>query len=287
MKRGNEVNIAVAGLGLIGGSIAKAFKHDTPDMVFGYDRTHEVTEKALLMDAIDRELDDETMGICDFVIVAMYPQASVDFIIGNCDKFKKSAIVMDISGIKKYVCDRVGPVAEEKGFTFIGTHPMAGIERSGFDNSTHKMFSNASMILVPPEGLPDEILNKVEKLWGSIGFTNIEVTTADNHDRIIAYTSQLAHVTSNAYIKNPTALDHKGFSAGSYKDLTRVAYLNEDMWTELFLENRENLLNETKWLIASLQEYADALEDNDADRLKELLKAGREQKEIADRYDLI
>lgn len=280
------MNIGVAGLGLIGGSIAKAFKHDTTDTVLGYDRTPAVVEKAILLEAIDKELDTEKLKICDVVIVAMYPEASADFIERNADNFKKNAIVMDISGVKKYVCDRIWPIAKEKGFVFLGTHPMAGIERSGFDNSTHKMFNNASMIFVPMEGTPDRIIEKAAKFWGAIGFTNIEVTTAENHDRIIAYTSQLAHIASNAYIKSPTALDHKGFSAGSYKDMTRVAYLNENMWTELFLENRDNLLRETEGLISALTEYADALRNNDAETLKALLKAGREQKEAADRYDL-
>lgn len=280
------MNIGVAGLGLIGGSIAKAFKHDTPDTVFGYDRTRSVVEKALLMEAIDHELDEDTIGICDYIIVAMYPQASVDFIKKNCGKFRKDAVVMDISGVKKHVCDQLWPVAEEHGFTFIGTHPMAGIERSGFDNSTHRMFNNASIVIVPPEGTDDRLLARLTKLWGSIGFTNVEITTAENHDRIIAYTSQLAHVASNAYVKSKTALDHKGFSAGSYKDLTRVAYLNEGMWTELFLENRDNLLAETECLIGNLQQYADALRNNDADTLRQLLMEGRLQKEAADRHDL-
>ena len=281
------MNIGIAGLGLIGGSMAKAFKHCTPDTVLGYDRTAAVTEKALLMEAIDLELDESRLGICDYIIVAMYPQACVDYIRNNCDKFKKDAVVMDISGVKRFVCERIEPLAREKGFTFIGTHPMAGIERSGFDNSFSGMFNNASMILVPPADLPADVLTRVEKLWGSIGFTNIEITTAENHDRVIAYTSQLAHVTSNAYIKSKTALDHKGFSAGSYKDLTRVAYLHEGMWTELFLENRDNLLYETERLIESLQEYAKALREEDAATLKQLLKDGREQKEAADRNDLI
>ena len=280
------MNIGIAGLGLIGGSMAKAFKHDTPDTVLGYDRTPLTIKKAKLLESIDIELTEDNIEVCDYLVVCMYPQATIDFIKKHCDKFKEGVIVMDISGVKRYVCDAIMPLAKEKGFTFIGAHPMAGIERSGFDNSTHKMFNNASMILVPPEGITIDVLDRVKKLWGSIGFTNIEITTAENHDRVIAYTSQLAHVTSNAYIKSKTALDHKGFSAGSYKDLTRVAYLNENMWTELFLENRDNLLYETERLISCLQEYADALKNNDAETLCRILKEGRIQKEIADKNDL-
>jgi len=278
--------VGIAGLGLIGGSFARAFKHDTPDTVLGYDRTKSVVLEARLLDAVDGELDDSRIGLCDYIIVCMYPKASVEFVRKNCDKFKKGAVIIDACGVKKYVCDELMPLAEEHGFTFIGGHPMAGLERSGFENSTGKMFYNASMILVPPEGCSIELLESLKKFWGSIGFTNIEFTTAENHDRVIAYTSQLAHIASSAYIKSPTALDHKGFSAGSYKDLTRVARLNETMWTELFLENRDNLLKETEMLIDRLNEYADALRNEDEETLKRLLKEGREQKEEADRNDL-
>ncbi len=280
------MNIGIAGLGLIGGSFARAFKHDTEETVLGYDRTQSVVYEAKLLEAIDGVLDEERMGICDYIIVCMYPEASVNFIKNNCDRFKKGAIVIDACGVKQYVCDELMPLAKEKGFTFIGGHPMAGMERSGFGNSTARMFNNASMILVPPEDCPIEVLESLKKFWGSIGFTNIEFTTAGNHDRVIAYTSQLAHIASSAYIKSPTALDHKGFSAGSYKDLTRVARLNETMWTELFLENRDYLLAETEGLIERLNEYADALRANDAETLKRLLKEGREQKEKADINDL-
>lgn len=280
------MNIGIVGLGLIGGSMASAFKHYTEDTVLGTNRTKEIVREALLLDDIDLELTDERIGVCDYIIVALYPEATVQYVKDNYDKFKPGVIVMDICGVKKYVCDELMPFAEEKGFTFIGAHPMAGTHRSGYANSYHNMFQGASMILTPPEDVSIMMLDRLKKFWGSIGFTNIEITTPENHDRVIAYTSQLAHVASNAYIKSPTALDHKGFSAGSYKDLTRVAYLNENMWTELFLENRENLLRETKGLIANLQQYADALENNDPDTLRELLKAGREQKEKADAEDL-
>ena len=280
------MNIGIAGLGLIGGSMAKAFKFYTPETVLGWNRSPEVIREAKLLGAIDGDLDDETIGICDYVIVAMYPQLSVDYIKANADRFKEGAIIMDICGIKKYVCDEIWPVAREKGFTFVGAHPMAGIERSGFKNSFHAMFNNASMILTPADMSDDKLISRLTQFWGQIGFGHIEVTTPANHDRVIAYTSQLAHITSNAYIKSATALNHAGFSAGSYKDLTRVAYLNEGMWTELFLENRENLLNETETLIKNLQEYAEALRENDPVRLKQILKEGRELKELADKNDL-
>lgn len=280
------MNIGIVGLGLIGGSIARALRHDTKETVLGTDISSDVMYKAKLLEVIDGELTDERMGICDYIIISVYPQATIDFVKNNYKKFKPGAIVMDTCGVKKIVCDALMPLAAENDFTFVGAHPMAGIERAGFENSNHSMFNNASLVLTPPKGANIELLSQLKKFWGSIGFTNLEITTPENHDRIIAYTSQLAHVASSAYIMSPTALDHSGFSAGSYKDLTRVARLNEKMWTELFLENREDLLREVKCLIGSLKEYETALENSDEEKLCALLKKGRELKEEADKNDL-
>ena len=280
------MNIGVVGLGLIGGSIAKALRHDTKETVLGIDTNPDVMYKAKLLEAIDEELTEERMGICDYMIIALYPQTAIDFIKANYKKFKPGAIVMDTCGVKKCVCDEIMPLAQEADFTFVGAHPMAGIERAGFENSNQSLFNNASIVLTPPKGASIELLAQLKKFWGSIGFTNLEITTPENHDRIIAYTSQLAHIASSAYIKSPTALDHSGFSAGSYKDLTRVARLNEYMWTELFLENRDYLLAEVRSLGAALADYEKALEDADEEKLRALLREGRELKEQADKNDL-
>ncbi len=280
------MNVGIIGLGLIGGSIARALKNDTDETVMGYNRTKSVVLEAKLIEAIDCELTDERLGICDYIILALYPEASVEYVKENYKKFKPGAIVMDTCGVKKYVCDELMPLAAENDFTFIGAHPMAGIERSGFSNSSAKMFNNASVVITPPEGITLAMLGEIKKFWGAIGFTNMEVTTPENHDRVIAYTSQLAHIASSAYIKSPTALDHKGFTGGSYKDLTRVARLNEGMWTELFMENKDCLLTETDRLIENLKEYRDALATEDREKMQALLKNGREQKEEADRNDL-
>lgn len=280
------MNIGIIGLGLIGGSIAKAIKHNTADTVLGYDIDKSAVYKAKLLEAIDLELTDERLGICDIVIVALYPKDIVNFVKENCDKFKKDAIVMDCGGVKKYVCDNLMEFSKEKGFTFIGAHPMAGIERSGFDNSNSSMFQNASIVIVPPKDVKIETLEFVKKFWGALGFTNLEFTTAEHHDEMIAYTSQLAHVVSSAYIKSPTAINHSGFSAGSYKDMTRVARLNEKMWTELFLENKDALINEIDIMIKNLTDYSEAIKEENYEKLFELLKDGRERKMLADRKDL-
>ncbi len=277
------MNIAVIGLGLIGGSIAKGIKLATTHTVHGFDIEQSVIYKAKLFGAIDNELTDESLKLCDMVILAVYPNACARYLEEKAHLIKKSAIVMDCSGTKEQICSKLFETAKNNGFLFIGAHPMAGKEYSGFDNSGASIFQNASIILVPPKDIDIESLVSVKKFWGSIGFTNCVITDAKNHDKMIAFTSQLPHVVSNAYIKSEVAKFHDGYSAGSYRDLSRVARLNEEMWTELFFENKEHLADEIDNLIINLKKYSDALKENDRVNMKELLREGREAKEMADK----
>ncbi len=274
--------IGVVGLGLIGGSLAKAIKYNTENTVLGYDIDLNVLLKAKLLGAVDGELTEDKIPECDMIITGLYPQSTKDFINANAAKFKKGAIVVDTCGVKGYVCEDMWKTAKENGFVFIGAHPMAGLHYSGFEHSQVTLFNNASMVLVPSKDVNINDLEKVKKLFLSIGFTDIQLTTPEKHDKLIAFTSQLAHVVSNAYVKSPTAKEHKGFSAGSYKDLTRVAKLNETMWTELFLENDEYLIKEIDGIIENLQQYSAALKARDEKTLRQLLKDGRECKERID-----
>lgn len=275
------MEIGIIGLGLIGGSLAKAISQNTDHTVYGYDASEQVIRKAVLVNAIEQPLTDSLLPQCDIVIVALYPQDTIDYVKAHAELFKKDAIVIDCCGVKGIVCDALIPLAEEHGFLFVGGHPMAGLEHSGFTYAKKSLFNNASMIFTPTKG-PIESISKLKDLFTSIGFTNIQIATPEEHDRNIAFTSQLAHVVSNAYIKSPTAMVHAGFSAGSYKDLTRVAKLNENMWTELFLENPDNLASEIDTLIDNLTAYRDAIRNNDSDTLRELLRDGREKKAIID-----
>lgn len=276
------MKVGIIGLGLMGGSLAKAISFGTEHTVWGTNRSPEAVQKALFVGAIQKELKKDDLKECDLVIVSLYPEATIDYIKENAKLFKKGAIVMDISGVKRYVCDALYDTAKENDFVFIGAHPMAGLHLSGFEHSTAKIFNNSSMILTPYEDTPWGYISTVKELFLSIGFTNIQMSTPDEHDKIIAFTSQLAHVVSNAYVKSPNALIHKGFSAGSYKDLTRVAYLNENMWSELFLENRDNLVNEIDSIVNNLVQYKYALENNDREKLEKLLRDGKILKEQID-----
>ncbi len=273
------MNIAVVGLGLIGGSICKALKANTFHRIMGIDKDKETVRKALEAGAIDEEISVEKLGEANLTIVALYPMAIVEFVKENADKFKKGSIVMDICGIKNYIVKNCTPLLEEKGVIFIGTHPMAGTEHSGFDYSDGDLFKKASFIITPSENTPQIAIDLVSTLGACMNFGKVVIATPEQHDRNIAYTSQLAHVVSNAYVKSPSLFHADGFSAGSFLDLTRVAYLNEEMWSGLFLCNKEALLFEINNIIHSLSEYRDAMENDDIDTLRELLKDGRERKE--------
>ena len=272
------MKIGITGLGLIGGSMAKAIKETKEHTVYGYDTDESTLLAAELTDAIDGMLSEENLSECDVVIVSLYPEATIDYIIKNADKFKKDCIVFDCCGVKRAVCDKINPVAKEHGFTFIGGHPMAGTQFWGFGSSRASLFKGASMILTPC-GISDiAVLDKAKHFFLSLGFSEITFSSPEEHDRIIAYTSQLAHVVSSAYVKSPSAEVRKGFSAGSYKDMTRVAKLNEEMWTELFLENKDNLAFEIDTLIKNLQQYKTALENADSEKLSSLLAEGKAKK---------
>ena len=278
------MNIAVVGLGLIGGSFCKALKANTFHHIMGIDTDKETVKKALEAGAIDEEIDESRIGEANLTVIALYPVPTVEFVKRNADRFKKGSIVIDVGGVKGYVVRNSAPVLDEQGVYFLGTHPMAGTENSGFDFSRADLFNKASYILTPTENTPQIVIDLVSTLGSCMGFGQVVLASPEQHDANIAYTSQLAHVVSNAYVKSPSLFRADGFSAGSFLDLTRVAKLNEEMWSSLFLCNKEALLFEINTIIEKLTEYRDAMVNNDKPTLKALLKAGRELKEKSMEY---
>ena len=276
------MNIGIAGLGLIGGSMARAVTRTGGHNIFGSDRSPDTVSAAGRAGVISRLLTDETIPFCDIILIALYPRAAVDFVKEHATHFRRDAIVIDLCGVKGSVCPECFELAKQHGFTFIGGHPMAGRELFGFVNSQADLFDGMSMILVPPDGLDPEKLHTAEEFFRSLGFGRITLSTMEHHDRVIAYTSQLAHVLSNAYVQSDTAADHAGFSAGSFKDLTRVARMKVDMWTELFLENREALTAELHDLIERLNAFEKAISVGDADTLTAMLERGVQMKEASE-----
>lgn len=276
------MKVGICGLGLIGGSMAKAYKA-AAHTVYGFDTNTAALGYASLSGIIDGELGKDNIAECDLIFIALYPRAAIEYLSEIAPIVAGTqTVVMDLCGTKKQICDAGFALASEYNFTFVGGHPMAGTQYSGIKYAKENLFKNAPMVLVPQ--ICDDIyfLERIKKLLAPANFGRITVTTAEEHDAMIAFTSQLAHVVSNAYVKSPTAQNHKGFSAGSYKDMTRVAWLNEHMWSELFLENKEPLLFEIDNIIASLSEYREAIASDDAERLTAILRDGRIAKEKVD-----
>lgn len=278
-----QMRIGIVGLGLIGGSMAKAIKAYTGHTVIGYEIDGETLCRAQAEGTVDFAGNDQLLTTLDLLLIALYPGQTVEFVRTKADRMRPGCIVIDLCGVKGYVCNLLGPFCAERGIVLIGGHPMAGREFSGYGAAQAKLFQGASMLLVPTEAGSIQQAEAVKPFFLSLGFEKIVVTTAENHDRMIAFTSQLAHVVSNAYVKSPEAEKHDGYSAGSYKDLTRVARLKEEMWSELFLCNREALLGELDCIVGHLLEYREALEMKDRETLKRLLKEGSDRKKRIDR----
>ena len=271
------MNVAIAGLGLIGGSAAKAY-HEAGHVLYGLDHDQTVLGFAQLAGVVDVPLDQNNIRECDCLLIALPPSAAIAFLQEWAPYIPAQCLVMDFCGTKRAVCERGFALAQQYGFTFVGGHPMAGSHHSGYAHSRADLFANASMIVVPPVTDDMAFLDNLKKLLEPLHLRCLTMATAEEHDKNIAFTSQLAHVVSNAYIKSPTAGRHKGFSAGSYRDLTRVAWLAPDMWTELFLENKDNLMQGIDTLIAELTQYRDAMERSDYTGLRQLLDDGRRRK---------
>lgn len=276
------MNVGIVGLGLIGGSAARAYKNNGAHNIYAYDVDTSILDFAKMTGVVDEVLTEATLPECELVIIALYPLATIEYLKKMAPYFAKGATVIDFCGTKREVCKVGFELAEKHGFLFVGGHPMAGVQFSGFANSRESMFYGAGMVIVPPRFDDMELLEKIKELLAPLGFGKLSATSDEKHDELIAFTSQMPHILSNAYIKSETAREHFGFSAGSYRDMTRVAWLNPGMWSELFLENRDNLIKEMDRLISELEKYKKALNDCDHDTLYMLLDEGRRIKSEVD-----
>lgn len=272
-------NITIVGLGLIGGSFAKAVSRYTAHTVYGIDHSDRVVDDALDCGAVHHAIGTAALEQSDFVALALYPDACIRFLKENAARIPKGAVVFDLCGVKKSVCDALMPVAEQYGFHFVGAHPMAGREQNGFDYSDADLFSGASF-LVTPCGADSQAVETVKALALSIGFGRVVVTTPEEHDHAIAFTSQLPHVLASAYVQSPECPKHSGYSAGSYRDVSRVALINENLWPQLFIQNAPALCDEIAGLVDRLNVMKEAVEQKDEEKLRELLRQSREIKEI-------
>lgn len=273
------MKILIIGLGLIGGSLCKAITSKTQHTVYGYDHDKNVLLKAQNAGCITKTLQPENFSEADITAVCLPPQAAVAFAEKYMHCFRPDSVMFDVCGVKESIVSGITQQAIKYNIRYIGAHPMAGREFGGFDYSVGNLFENRSFIVTPTEDSDQNAVDTVTSLAKEIGFTRIVTTTPKQHDRTIAYTSQLAHVVSSAYVKSPTIENESGFTAGSFQDMTRIATVNENMWTDLFMENQKALLRELDTLIGSLSEYRNAIRHSDKNTLRELLKEGRLIKE--------
>jgi prephenate dehydrogenase len=269
--------IGIVGLGLIGGSLCKALKSRTKHTVYGMDINADTLKEALSCKAVDKAITAKELEEADIVFVCLYPRETVSFIIRNINNFKKGAVVSDVCGIKRYIRDGVEKALDSAGLRYVGGHPMAGKEKSGFSASDAAMLEGASYILTKTPDTDQGAFSSVKDIVSSLG-CNVVVSSCEEHDKIIAYTSQLAHVVSSSYVKSPSIALEKGFTGGSFQDMTRVALLEENMWKDLFLLNKDNLLKEIDNIIINLSNFEKAIKNNDENFLINLLKEGKEIK---------
>lgn len=278
-RRGRLKSIAVIGLGLIGGSIAKAVKRNSDIQVTGWNRNISFAGQALKEGAIDQIWDKQSPLCADLLIIAFPPDATIAFLEEHAHLFAKGTVVTDVCGIKRHVVTECGRICDAHGLTFIGGHPMAGKEKGGYANSDAALFNGASYILTPSDKTPEHALRSMKEFIDILGVGRLTVTTPENHDRMIAFTSQLPHVLAGSYVKSPCCPERKGYSAGSFMDVSRVATADENLWSELFLYNRENLCQEIDTLIANLTAYREAIQTNDKEKLSAIIQEGRLIKE--------
>lgn len=272
------MKILVVGLGLIGGSLCKALKKYTYHTVTGSDINKDIEFAALRDVAIDTVFDGNYNGF-DLIIISLFPEATERYFRENASKMDKNTLVTDVCGIKGEFSVRMKELAESNGLRYVGIHPMAGKEFGGYYNSNPDLFVKANFLVAPFEGSSQTDIDMLKGLAGEIGAGKVVVTSPENHDKMIAYTSQLAHIVSSAYVKSPELELECGFSGGSFQDMTRIATMNEKMWTDLFMQNRKHLQYELDLLIENLNKYSAALRSGDADEMCRLIAEGRELKE--------
>lgn len=271
------MNILVSGMGLIGGSFCKALKKYTNHTVIGYDINSDIEKLAVSENSIDRIFNGDYSGI-DIIIVCMYPEITEQYFYSTVPRMEKNTLITDVCGIKGEMSERLHKLTRQYGISYIPIHPMAGKEVGGYSNSSADLYIRANMVITPFRDSDGNKVGMLSRLSENIGFRKIVVTTPQEHDSMIAYTSQLAHIVSSAYVKSPSLEKECGFSGGSFQDMTRIATMNEDMWTSLFMQNRKNLENELSILIQNLEKYRKALEENDSRTMKKLIREGSDLK---------
>jgi len=273
------MRIAVIGLGLIGGSLARRLHGFHNAEIVAYNRTPQTLVVAKQDGSIDEgyTTPGEAMEGADLIIMCLYPKLNVDFVKENLEYIKPGAVITDVTGVKGYIVSEMEKILPDS-VDFIGSHPMAGREVGGYQSSTDTLFDNASWIMTPSKRNKPENVQLIRELAGYVGCRCVMSTTPEEHDEIIAYTSQLMHVVAVALCDNPMIERSASFSAGSLRDCTRVAVINAEMWSELFVDNKEALSKRIREMQQSLEKMAVAVENCDRDELENIMRHATSQK---------
>lgn len=272
-------NIAIVGLGIIGGSMAKALKGFRGGRVYGINHRQETLDMAIEDGVIANsgESEEEILKKCDMVILGLYPSLCIDFVKNHADCFKKGALVTDVCGIKEKIVDKITPLMRPD-MEFIGAHPMAGREVYGYKNSIPDLFKNCNFLITPTERTSEKAVKTMEEMAYYIGAKRVVKISPKAHDEMIAYTSQLMHVIAVALCDNRHIETAASFSAGSLRDCTRVAVINEVLWSELFIENKDALCVLIDELKGSLNKMENAIKNEDYETLKAIMRGATEAK---------
>lgn len=265
------MKIVIVGLGVIGGSFAMALNEAGYKQVFGIDTNKETIKKAEELGIIKKgsPKGEEFLKEADLVIISIYPKLVENFVEGNKDNFKDGAIITDATGIKGMFINEITKILPEN-VDFVFGHPMAGREKRGIDFASSKVFKGANYIITPIERNKEENIKVIEDLAYEIGFKRVRRITPEFHDEMIGFTSQLPHAMAVALINSDEeGRDTGSFIGDSYRDLTRIANINEDLWSELFLGNKDNLLKAINNFELQLDLIKKAIYDNDKEALKE------------------
>ena len=275
------MKIVVVGLGVVGGSFTMALKEAGYDDVYGIDINEESLEKAKKLGLIKEGFTNgqEIVKSADFIIISLYPRLVKQFIVDNKDNFKDGAVITDATGIKKLFIEDIVKILPEN-IDFVFGHPMAGREKKGIDFASSQVFKGANYILTPVARNKEENLNMIEDLVYKIGFKRVKRITPDYHDEMIGYTSQLPHSLAVALVNSDVEGRETGsFIGDSYRDLTRIANINEDLWSELFLGNKDNLLKSIENFEIELDKIKDAIKNDDKEALKEIFIKSTKRRE--------
>jgi prephenate dehydrogenase len=273
------MKISIIGLGLIGGSIARRLRGFHNCTIAAYNRTKESLELALADGVIDEVFSSpgEAMENADLIIMCLYPQLNIDFVRDNLDKIKPGAVITDVTGVKGYIITEMKKILPDS-IDFIGGHPMAGREIGGYKSSTDTLFDNAPYIITPDKTNKPENVQLIRDMAKYIGCRIVVTTTPDEHDSVIAYTSQLMHAVAVALCDNPLLERSGSFAGGSLQDCTRIAVINEKMWSELFVENKQHLAQQITIFQDCLERIKQAALNNDRDTIESIMKHATAQK---------